>query len=131
MSLGKLTGCAPILLVASAKEASRFYHEKLGFKVVQLYDDPINFAILTRDECTLFLSQAKDSKDIVPYHKLVHNMWNVYFYVSDVEAIYDEFKAKNVPIDYGIESKDYGMKEFGIQDLDGYDIAFAEPLNKT
>ena len=65
---------------------------------------------------------------IQSHYKLVENMWNIYFWVDEVEAIYDEFKRSGAKIDYELGVKEYGVKEFGIQDLDGYDIAFGQDL---
>ena len=55
-------------------------------------------------------------------------MWNVYFWVDDAAKIYEEMKQSGAIIDYHLEEKDYGCLEFGIQDLDGYDIAFGQIL---
>jgi catechol 2,3-dioxygenase-like lactoylglutathione lyase family enzyme len=126
LAIAKITGAAPILLVADVKASAAFYREKLGFQLDQLYDDPINFAILSRDGNRIFLSQAADKSQIVPHHAIVHNMWNVYFWTDDALSLSREFQGKGIELDYGIEEKAYGVKEFGIQDPDGYDIGFAE-----
>ena len=74
------------------------------------------------------LSQVDDPKHIVPHYRVVANMWNIYFWVDDVEAIYAELKDRGATIDYELGVKEYGVKEFGVQDLDGYDIAFGQDL---
>jgi uncharacterized glyoxalase superfamily protein PhnB len=55
-------------------------------------------------------------------------MWNVYFWVDDAQKMYDEMVASGAEIDYHLEKKAHGTLEFGIQDLDGYDIAFGEEI---
>jgi uncharacterized glyoxalase superfamily protein PhnB len=55
-------------------------------------------------------------------------MWNAYFWVDDVDALYQEFVAAGAKIDYGLGNKPYGIREFGIQDLDGHDIGFGQPI---
>jgi hypothetical protein len=57
-------------------------------------------------------------------------MWNAYFWVDDADAIYEEFKSRGAIIDYEIGNKPYNVREFGIQDLDGHDIAFGQILRK-
>jgi uncharacterized glyoxalase superfamily protein PhnB len=74
------------------------------------------------------LSQVDDSKSITPHYKIVENMWNVYFWVSDADALYDELKSRGAKIDYELCDQPYGCREFGIQDLDGYDIAFGQDM---
>ena len=130
MSPAKLTGAAPILLVADVKASAAFYQEKLGFRLDQFYDDPINFAILSRDGNRIFLSQAVDKSKIVPHHAIVHNLLNIYFWTDDALSLSREFQSKGLEMDYGPEDRSYGVKEFGIQDPDGYDIAFAEIIQK-
>jgi hypothetical protein len=42
--------------------------------------------------------------------------------------LHAEFVKRGAQIDYGLGVKDYGIKEFGIQDLDGHDIAFGQRI---
>jgi hypothetical protein len=75
------------------------------------------------------LSQAPSDAELVPHWRIVDNMWDVYFWVDDVEAIYEEFKQRGAIIDYHLGIKPYGVKEFGVQDLDDHDIAFGQVLD--
>ena len=84
-----------------------------------------------RDGYIVMLSQVDDRKHIVPHYKVVPNMWNVYFWVDDVEAVYVELKERGATIDYELGIKEYGVKEFGVQDVDGYDIAFGQDLEDS
>jgi catechol 2,3-dioxygenase-like lactoylglutathione lyase family enzyme len=128
MKNGKIIGSAPILLVADVVAAANYYRDKLGFTFDQFWGDPPNFCMVRRDAHTVMLSQVDDPQKIVPHYKLVDKMWNIYFWVDDVEAIYQEFRAKGAIIDYELGVKEYNVKEFGIQDLDGYDLAFGQVL---
>ena len=69
-----------------------------------------------------------DEKDIIPHWKVVEKMWNVYFWTDNVDALYKEFIDRGAAIDYSLYITTYGVKEFGISDPDGYDIAFGEIL---
>ena len=128
MSSAKIIGSAPILLVKNVVESANYYRDKVGFKYDRLWGDPPGFCILHRDKFSLMLSQVKNPADIVPHYKIVHQMWNVYFWVDDAKKLYDEFLESGAIIDYHLSEKDYGCLEFGIQDLDGYDIAFGQEL---
>ena len=74
------------------------------------------------------LSQVEDVKFIVPHCEVVEKMWNVYFWVNDADAMYEELNGRGVKIDYELCDQPYGCREFGIQDLDGYDIAFGQDI---
>ena len=48
--------------------------------------------------------------------------------VDDADAIYAELQARGAKIDYTIYDAPHGFREFGVQDPDGHDIAFGQPL---
>lgn len=128
MTKARLTEQAPVLLVKDMTASLVYWQEKLGFKG-QTWGDPPGFAILTRDGCHIMLSLVCGDHDIVPNWKIVNQMWNAYFWVDDAAALYEEFTASGAKIDYHLGKKDYGVLEFGIQDLDEHDIAFGQILD--
>ena len=46
-----------------------------------------------------------------------------------VDALYADLQQRGAKIDYELHDKPYGCREFGIQDLDGHDIAFGQNLD--
>ena len=126
--MGKLTGSAPVLLVADVVKAANYYRDQLGFTYDRFWGEPPGFVILHRDGYHVMLSQVDDPAKVIPHWKKVPQMWNIYFWVDDVDAIYAEMQANGAIIDYGLGIKDYGVKEFGVQDLDGHDIAFGQRI---
>ncbi len=128
MRRGKIIGSAPILLVDDVQQSAGYYRDKLGFTYDRFWGDPPCFCMPRRDGHIVMLSQVDDPKYIVPHYKVIPNMWNVYFWVDNVEAVYAELKDRGATIDYELGIKEYGVKEFGVQDLDGYDVAFGQDL---
>jgi len=128
MKTGKIIGSAPILLVADVLKSGEYYRDKLGFSYERFWGEPPCFCMPRRNGYTVMLSQVDDPKHIIPHYKVVPKMWNIYFLVDDVEAIYAELKERGATIDYELCVQEYGVKEFGVQDLDGYDIAFGQDL---
>ncbi len=127
--MAKIVGSAPILLVADVVAAAEHYRDKFGFRYERFWGEPACFCMPYRDGHVVMLSQVDDPKHIVPHYTVVTNMWNVYFWVDDVEAIYAELKERGATIDYELCDQPYGVKEFGVQDLDGYDIAFGQDMD--
>ncbi|GAA5121212.1 VOC family protein [Luteolibacter yonseiensis] len=125
----KLTASAPILLVRDVVASANHYRDAMGFAYDRFYNDPPDFVILHRDGMYLMLKQADDAKDVVPHWTVSHNLWNAYFWVSDADALHAEFVANGAKIDYGPCDQPYGCREFGIQDLDGHDIAFGQVVD--
>lgn len=131
MAKPKIIGSAPILLVKDVVKSADYYRDKVGFSYERFWGEPPCFCILWRDKFHLMLSQVEDEKAIVPHHRVVEKMWNVYFWVDDVAALYDDLKQRGVKIDYELCDQPHGCREFGIQDLDGYDIAFGQDLDQN
>ncbi len=129
MSESKLTANAAILLVRDVVASAHYYRDCLGFTFDRLWGEPPNFVILARDNCRLMLQQAPTGHAIVPHWRVMHGMWNAYFWVNDADALFAEFKRRGAKVDYEIGDKPYGIREFGVQDLDGHDLAFGSPLD--
>jgi uncharacterized glyoxalase superfamily protein PhnB len=124
----RITASAPVLLVKDVVKAAAYYRDKLGFNEPESFGDPPNFSMVNRDGFTVMLAQVDSAHTIVPHWKIVHNMWNVYFWVDDVEAIYAELQKRGAIIDYTLYTTPWGTREFGVQDLDDHDIAFGQVL---
>jgi predicted enzyme related to lactoylglutathione lyase len=97
----------PNMIVADLTKSIEFYTRALGF--MQKMDGP-NFAVLQRDQITLGLIVASDSK-------AAGHSW-CYLTVTDVRAVFEEFKAAGARIAAPLQ--EWGEHvEFTIADLDG------------
>lgn len=122
-----LTASAPILLVKDVVASANWYRDKCGFTINNVYGEPPFFAIIDRDGYFLMFAKCKP-ENIIPNWKLVEKTSNVYFWVDNVDELFREFSDAGATIDYGLSIRDYGVKEFGINDPDGYDIAFGQVI---
>ena len=128
--MSRLTASAPILLVKDVVAAANYYRDSVGFSYDRFWGEPPHFCILERDGMYLMLSQVGDPDVVRPHWTIVEKMWNVYFWVDDADELYAELIQRGAKIDYSIYNAPHGCREFGIQDLDGYDIAFGQKLNQ-
>lgn len=131
MKKAQLLSSATVLLVRNVVVAANHYRDALGFTYDRFWGHPPNFVILHRDGMRLMLSQAPHGTAIVPHWKTESGMWNVYFWTDDVDSLFAEFSSRGAKIDYGLGDKPYDVREFGIQDLDGYDVGFGQPISKN
>jgi predicted enzyme related to lactoylglutathione lyase len=122
-----LTSISPVLLVSDLERSVAYYRGKLGFDC-EMYGEPPNFASARRDGASILLALCDEPERIVPNWRIVHNMWNAYIRVDDVDRLYAEVQERGAPIDYTIYDAPHGFREFGVQDPDGHDIAFGQPL---
>jgi uncharacterized glyoxalase superfamily protein PhnB len=125
----KFTGHAPILLVADVLKATAYYRDQLGFTELSLHGDPINFCIASRDGYRVMLAQAANSARILPNWKIHSATSNIYFWVDDIDSLYAEYQARGAAIDFTLYTTPWGTREFGVQDIDGYDISFGHVLD--
>jgi uncharacterized glyoxalase superfamily protein PhnB len=131
MNKPELVSSAAVLLVKDVVAAANHYRDKLGFAYDGFFGEPASFCILHRDACYLMLKQADNPKHVVPHWTVSAKLSNVYFWVTDADALCREFKARGATIDYGPCDQPYGCREFGIQDLDGYDISFGQIIRDS
>lgn len=127
-NLPKILSGAPVLLVRDVKVAADYFRDRLGFSYDRLWGEPADFCMVRRDGHTVMLSQAPTDAELVPHWRVVDKMWDVYFWVDDVEGIYEEFNQRGAIIDYHLGVKPYGVREFGVQDMDDHDIGFGQVL---
>jgi predicted enzyme related to lactoylglutathione lyase len=125
----RLTGSSAVLLVSDLDRAVEFWRDRLGF-ACETFGDPADFATAARDEAVVLLALCNTPDAIVPNWKIVTKTWNVYIRVDDADAIYAEVQERGAAIDYTIYDAPHGFREFGVQDPDGYDIAFGQPLSR-
>jgi catechol 2,3-dioxygenase-like lactoylglutathione lyase family enzyme len=113
----------PVLQVADVAASAAYYADILGFSSHGLWGDPPDFCIVQRGEVTIALDRARDGS--VP----LNQYWAAYVYVSDADALCEEFVSKGAEIARELEDTDYGCRDFDIRDPDGHLIAFGQVLN--
>jgi len=124
----RITASSPVLLVGDIVASADYFRDCVGFDKRAFYGEPPSFCICQRDGFCMMLAQVDDPGMIVPFWKIREKTSNAYFWVDDADALYNEIKAKGARMDYGPRTQPYGVREFGIQDLDGHDISFGHVL---
>lgn len=128
--MAKILSGAPVLLVRDVAAAANYFRDRLGFSYDKLWGQPPDFCMVRRDGHTVMLSQAPADAALTPHWRVVDKMWDVYFWVDDVEAIYQELVQRGAIIDYHLGMKPYGVREFGVQDIDDHDIGFGQVIDR-
>jgi len=121
-------GIAPILLVKDVQASLDYFEQKLGFTVCGTWGEPVTFAIVGRQKAFLMLGAATDPDQIIPNWRNREKCSDVYVWVDDAKAVYEEFQKSGATIDYELYEAPHGCLEFGVQDLDDHDISFGQVL---
>lgn len=113
-------GVAPVFHVQDVAIAAEYYRDKLGFEIRLLMGEPPLYATTARGDAAIHFS--KSEKPVQPHGSVS----DIYVFVSDVDGLYKELKAREVKVVAGLETFPYGMREFSIEDLNGYRLCFGE-----
>ncbi len=127
---GKLIHSAAVLFVRDLLASVAYYRDILGFAVGQMYNDPPTFTIIHRDGMSIMLKQVADHSQIVPRHTVSRGLWDVYFWVNDVEALFKTFTTNGAKIDYPPHDQFHGCREFAVLDPDGHSIGLGQIMTK-
>ena len=99
-----------------------YYTDILGFEVTFTWEQPITYAVLKRGNITINLVIRDDMPaDYKPLAAL-------YVFVHDVDALWADFTAKGAKVLNPIGDREYGMRDFDLQDPNGYRIVIGKGL---
>jgi len=119
----------PNLLVASVERSLAFYEGVLGFArgFTVPEQSPFVFASVTGGAVEVFFNDAAGAIKEYPAFggRPIGATGTMYIEVEGVDALHDRLKP-TVPIVMPLVTQFYGMREFAIEDPDGYVITFAE-----
>ena len=119
MTIKELT---PLLWTEDLPGTIAFYQDTLGFICGKVNED-WGWATLMIDDVRIMLANPNAH---VPYEKIGFT-GSFYFLTDDVEAMWLKLKDK-ANVGYGIETFDWGMREFAIFDNNGYTLQFGQEI---
>jgi uncharacterized glyoxalase superfamily protein PhnB len=111
----------PMLETNDLKSTIEFYENVLKFQCVKRIGD--HWARLSKDSVSIMFCSRFQPVNI-PDPVLTGGL---YLYVSNIDSIWDDLSGKTT-ISYPIETFDYGMREFGIYDCNGYLLQFGQEV---
>jgi uncharacterized glyoxalase superfamily protein PhnB len=112
-----LCGAATLFVVQDVLRSVSHYCDVLGFHSEFTYGEPTFYAGLERDGVVIHL-QAADRTKRLPGHGAVN------IFVSNVDALYQEFKSRGARILSEPKDYPYGMRDFDVNDLDRNQLCF-------
>ena len=121
----KVNGLFPILETEDLKQTIEFYTQNLDFKCQGIYPDEENicWASLSSGECEIAFGLPNAHTN---FEKAILT-GSIYMHVENVEELWQRLKDK-VEIVYPLEDMNYGMREFGIKDCNGYVLNLGQDI---
>ena len=121
---------SPTLAVRDIKKTIDFYTNSLGFELGMTFPSPENpeYADLTKDDMIIMLIPAANL-GIGDNEKLGVGV-NFYMQIDgDIDGYYDELKKRGVKIAVDIKDEPFGIRDFTLEDVDGYRLTFNQSLH--
>jgi catechol 2,3-dioxygenase-like lactoylglutathione lyase family enzyme len=111
----------PVLSVSDVVAAADFYTKKLGFKLAFIEGDPPVIAGVNLGDVQMFLKPGTPSPDGCA----------VYFVVGDADELFDFQRANGVDIVAPPGNRDYGLRDYTVRDLNGYELRFGHHVQNA
>lgn len=116
---------APYFPVPDVASIGAYYQNVLGFQCEYAAGVPPEFAIYSRSGSAIMFRRTPDPRLIAP-NEQQGGTWDVFYWVTDVEALYGELESKKATVVYPPVVQPYGMKEFAVRDPNGYVLGFGQ-----
>jgi uncharacterized glyoxalase superfamily protein PhnB len=116
---------APYFPVPDVGSIGTYYRDVFGFQCEYAAGSPPEFAVYSRNGAALMFRRVQEPALICPNERQ-GGTWDAFFWVSDVEALYDELILKSATVVYQPVVQPYGMKEFAVRDPNGYVLGFGQ-----
>ena len=129
--MSNLAWISPFFIVTNLKVSTSFYVDKLGFEIRYAgpEEDPF-FAIVGRDNVSLMLKHiAPDIKPVPNQSRHGWARWDAYISVADPDALYEEYRSREITFRQPIRNDGDGLRGFEIADTDGYVLFFGRPVS--
>ena len=121
-----LTGLAPQFVVPDVVKTAEFYRDKLGFEILGFFANPPVYAMVRRGSAEIHFGKA-DSEKIQTNEMVRRGLGtDAYVFVTDVNALYQEFVEKGVEITEGPVKRIYDCVEITVKDCNGFQLVFGE-----
>jgi len=106
------------LPVSDVPAAVDFYTKKLGFRLAFVWGEPPEFAGVNLGHQQIFLRKGTPNPE----------GWSVFFVVGNADELFEFQRANHVEVTQPPGDRDYGLRDYRVRDLHGYDLAFGHHL---
>jgi uncharacterized glyoxalase superfamily protein PhnB len=120
----KIKGLVPLLATGNLRQTIEFYERILGFECRGKFPEvnPVWASLWNGDVEIMFSEPNGHAEFEKPFLT-----GSIYVYVENVDELWERLRNE-VEIVYGIENFEYGMREFGIRDCNGYELNLGQNI---
>ena len=122
----KLTAICPQFVVPDVVKAAEYYRDVLGFKILGYFAEPPVFAMVARDRAEIHLGKIDEGATPSPNEARRRGLGtDAYIWVTDLDALFLELKARGAKIIDGPVVRVYQCYELTVEDLNGFQLVFS------
>ena len=124
-------GILPVFLVDDVVASAEHYRDVLGFDIDFVYGDEPVYARVSRGDAIIDLSRSEPpGRRNGVASAGPGNGVDALIVVNDIDGLFEEFRERGAQILHDIASHDYGMRDFQIEDANGYVLVFTQELDE-
>jgi len=125
---------APYFVVEDVVATANFYRDKLDFNYERFWGEPPCFTILRRQGAMIMLRQVSTPgymrhNQIPEEDKDRDFVWDAYLWIDDADTLYAKCQANGVKIVRPICDQEYNMRDFDIEDCNGFRLCFGHDIS--
>ncbi|MBC8063188.1 MAG: GNAT family N-acetyltransferase [Chlorobia bacterium] len=115
-----ISGSTPIFAASDIQKTLDYYKDVLGFETSWTWGDPPTFGSVSWGNVSMMFGLQPDLAAKVQGHQ----HW---FKTEEVDALYDRHRERGAKVVSPIEDKPWDVREYVVEDLNGYHLRFAGP----
>jgi catechol 2,3-dioxygenase-like lactoylglutathione lyase family enzyme len=114
----------PQFTVLDLRRTAEYWRDVLGFTIDAYWGKPPVFAIVHRDDVSVYFSGSDDAPQATGR---AEDAYDVYFHIEGVDQLAVDLRRRGAEILDGPEDRVYGRRELVIKDCNGLVLTFGEP----
>jgi uncharacterized glyoxalase superfamily protein PhnB len=118
-----LKSVAPQLVVEDVVATAEYYRDVLGFRILGYFAEPPVYSMVSRDGVEIHFGKAEQTG--TSNSAVRTGSFDLYIWVNDVNAIFEELSASGAEIIEGPVKRIYESTEVVVKDKNGYVLVFA------
>lgn len=115
-----MTSSTAIFASADIEATLSYYKNVLGFKIDWTWGEPPSFGAVSMDGVSVMFNLQPDLAARISGHQ----HW---FKVEDVDTLYQSHRDRGAKVVEEIGDRPWGVREYTVEDLNGYHLRFAGP----
>lgn len=123
MKKAELKSIAPQLVASDVVATAEYYRDVLGFKILGYFAEPPVYSMVARDGVEIHFGKAESAG--TSNTKVRSGSFDVYIWVSDIEAMFEELSTSGADILEGPVKRVYESTEIVVRDCNGFVLTFA------